>query len=207
MSHETGAPEAGPSGPASDGGSSYWKFVVGVAVGVLLTSAYIKSAFELPAFLRAGEEITATAVKVTATETLYDPDASRKQRRRALAVYLAHEHKTFLEIDEQLNDAVLEAVLHRKALVSAEQLRLSFGGYDQMLAQPRLRERAVQRHGRGTDEELKHRILLQDLREDEFLWWYLSRRYPDATPSQRADLILNLPEHRLRAPDAATRAR
>lgn len=183
-----------------------WKFVFGLLIGVVLSWAYVRFGFTLPGILGWTGKVSSEAIVMTAESTLYDPQATIDERKRALAVIVGQRPALFLEVDQVLNNGFYEEALRRKAVRKAKLIKGQISGYDMALSKPALREVLEKKHRATDDETLKRRMLLASVDDDEFLSSYLKRRFPDRTADGIVDTVLGVYQNELRSPAPAERA-
>jgi len=174
--------------------------MVGVLFGVFMTFAYTRYAWKMPEVVQLPAKITEAAISTTAEMDLFSPTAPEDVRLRAFSVVMSQQADDFAEIDKELGSPLLEEILRREAFRESKLLKHQMSAYQVAVAQPALRKALERKHGRtDDDEELKRRMLLSAVREEEFTNWYLQRRFPNLTPDQTVDLILNVYQNELRS--------
>ncbi|MCA9248226.1 MAG: hypothetical protein KDA42_13955 [Planctomycetales bacterium] len=184
--------------------NSLWKYVTSVACGALLCYAYVRFGFELPGILGIPQRISSEALVTTAEMSLYDCDASDTERLRALSMVLANRPELMLEVNQQLDGAILETVLRRKAVREAKLLKQRVAAYDMALQKPALRSLNERKHKIRDLAKLKRAMLADDLHENEFLIGYLRRRFPDASSDELLDITLGVYQHGLTPEEVRT---
>lgn len=196
---------------ASDDSPSIMKFVGGVLLGVLMTYVYVRYAWAMPEVAQLPGKITEAAVVTTAEMDLFSPTAADDVRLRAFSVVMSQKAEEYAQIDREMGSPLLEEVLRREAVREAKLLKHQMTAYDAAMVRPSLRQALERKHGRtADDEELKRRMLLAALRDEEFTCWYVETRFPQLTQGAWVDLILDVYRNELRpteqlaeAPDAA----
>lgn len=189
-----------------DDGGSPGRFIVGVLLGVATTAMYVKFDEKLPGFLQLGSKVNSAAIVTTAEADLFNPKAAHDVRRRALSVALSQQPDVILEIDQQLDGALLEEYLRREAVRRAKQKKQLMGTYDTALKQNAVRRRLEARWGTTDTESLKRAMLLGDVNDDAFLIAYLKQRFPKALPERITDLVLTVYDHEFRPNRVAANA-
>lgn len=184
---------------ASDDSPSIMRFLGGVGLGVVMTYVYVRYAWAMPEVAQLPGKITEAAVVTTAAMDLFSPEASEDVRRRAFSVVMSQKAEEFVEIDRELDSPLLEEVLRREAVRQTKLIKHQMPAYDVALEQPSLREALERKHGRTDDnEELKRRMLLSAIHEEEFAAWYIRTRFPHLTPDKTVDLVLGVYQNELR---------
>jgi len=183
-----------------------WKFVGGMLLGMGFAYLYVRFDYSLPSVLQLGSKISSEAVVTTAEIDLYDPKAPPDVRHRALAVVISQKPELFVEIDEAIGNQFFEEILRRKAVRKAKLLKHRLRTYDIALERPALRRHQEKRFGVKDTKSLKHIMFINDIRNDEFLFAYLSRHFPGASGHQLADLVLNVYQNGLKGPNATAAA-
>lgn len=190
----------------TDDSPSVMRFIGGVFFGVVMTLGYVRYAWTMPDVAQLPGKITEAAVVTTAEIDLYDPRAAPEVRRRALAVVMSQNPELFVEIDHELGGRLMEETLRREALRETKLLKHQMSAYDIAIDKPALREALERKHGSTSDdEELKRRMLLSALRDEDFSCWYIRTRFPLLQPSDWVDLVLNVYENELRSSPTAER--
>ncbi len=103
---------------------------------------------------------------------------------------LGQQPDQLIQIDDQLNNELLYAVLDKRALRKSAQLKHQLAGYDRVLKKSALREHLEQTYLINDSESLKRSRLLAAIQRDEFLCWYLRHRFPEHSDDQNIDLVL-----------------
>ena len=184
------------------------RFLGGVVLGVIMTFAYVRYAWAMPDVAKIPGKITEAAIVSTAEIDLFNPNSSDDVRRRALSVVMSQTPDRFVEIDRQLGDPLLEEVLRREAVRKSRRLKHRMSAFDMALDKPALRMAMERKHGRvEDDEELKRRMLLSAIDDDDFVSWYLRTRFPNLNPDARINLVLNVYENELRSDSRVAEAR
>lgn len=175
------------------------KLIVGVMIGVGITYAYVRFGYKPPAVVQLAETVTDKAVASTATASLYSATATDQERSRALAVYLGKEPDVLIDVDRELDGRIMKEVLRRKALRQAKVLKHQMSAYGEALARPALREVLERKHGETETTELKRKMLAAAIRDEEFLYWYLTRTALNQTDDQFVDIVLGSYQNELRS--------
>lgn len=174
------------------------KFVVGLIVGLVMTSSYVKWGWKKPALLEMPEQVTASVLAATASEDLYDLEKPLDVRLRALEVIAQQRPDEILKVDaEELNHALLEAFYRRRARREALRLSMQWTAFDVALEKPALRQMFEQKYRVQDTELLKRAMLYNALRDEPFLKTWLENQYPTLDAST---LLSTLHEVR-RAPE------
>jgi hypothetical protein len=184
----------------ADDSPSITRFMVGVVFGVFMTFAYTRYAWKMPEVVQLPAKITEAAISTTAAMDLFSPTAADEVRHRAFSVLMSQQADDFAEIDKELGSPLMQEVLRREAFRESKLLKHQMSAYQAALEQPALRQALERKHGRtDDDEELKRRMLLSAVREEEFTNWYLETHFPNLTPNETVDLILNVYQNELRS--------
>ena len=183
---------------ATDSGS-IGKFLVGMLAGVALTGLYVRFGYKLPGILGLGKKLSENAIVTTAEIDLYDHEQAEDVRKRALAVVIGQRPELFMELDASGGNRIYEEVLRRKAVREAKLLKGRLTAYDAALSKPALRRHFEKKHRVSGTETLKRSMLKSDLRDEDYLYGYLTRRFPDASLDQLADIVLGVYQNGLRA--------
>jgi len=184
----------------ADDSPSITRFMVGVLFGVFMTFAYTRYAWKMPEVVQLPAKITEAAISTTAAVDLFSPTAADDVRQRAFTVMMSQQADDFAAIDKELGSPLMEEVLRREAVRESKLLKHQMSAYQVALDQPALRKTLERKHGRtGDDEELKRRMLLSAIREEGFTNWYLQKRFPNLTPDETIDIVLNVYQNELRS--------
>ena len=89
------------------------RFLFGLVCGVVLTILYVRFGFPLPGLIGLEQQLISKSVVKTAETDLLNPHADIKVRQRALAVVLANEPETFVEIDSAIGNQFMSEYLKR----------------------------------------------------------------------------------------------
>ncbi|MEO2035142.1 MAG: hypothetical protein ABGZ35_23940 [Planctomycetaceae bacterium] len=185
-------PDAGDS-------PSIMKFIGGVLFGVLTTFVYVRYAWTMPEVVQLPAMMTEAAIVTTAEMDLFHPNVSDEVRRRAFSVVMSQKADEFVAIDRELGSPLMEDVLRREAVRESKLLKHQMSAYQAAVDKPALRQALERKHGStDDDQELKRRMLLSAIHDDEFTSWYLRTRFPQLTQRQWVDLVLNVYQHELR---------
>jgi len=178
---------------------SIMKFIGGVLFGVIMTFLYVRYAWTMPEVAQFPGRITEAAIITTAEMDLFSPDVSDDVRRRALSIVMSQKADEFVAIDLELGSPLMEDVLRREALRESKLLKHQMSAFGMAIDKPALRKALERKHGKTEDdEELKRRMLLSAIHEDEFTSWYLRTRFPQLTQSELIDIVLNVYQNELR---------
>lgn len=184
----------------ADDSPSITRFMIGVLFGVFMTFAYTRYAWKMPEVVQLPAKITEAAISTTAAMDLFSPTAPDDVRHRAFSVVMSQQADDFAEIDKELGSPLMKEVLRREAVRESKLLKHQMSAYQVALDQPALRKALERKHGQtDDDEELKRRMLLSAVREEEFTNWYLQTHFPDLTPNEIVGLILNVYQNELRS--------
>ena len=94
---------------------------------------------------------------------------------------------------------MMEEVLRREAFRETKLLKHQMTAYEVAMDKPALRQALERKHGKtNDDEELKRRMLLSAIRDEEFSSWYLRKQFAQLTERDWIDLVLKVYEHELR---------
>jgi len=181
-----------------------WKVLGGMVAGVLLTYAYVRFGYSLPWIVQAGGKMTSEAMVATAEIDLYDPVASDDVRHRALAIVVGLKPELFIDVDDAIGNQFFEEVLRRKAVRKAKLMKHRPRAYRMALDKPALRRVYEKRFGVSDDESLERSMFEADIRDDEYLYGYLRRRFPEASLDDMAELILDVYQSGLKTGETAT---
>tara|TARA_R110002096_G_scaffold4493_5_gene20788 strand:- start:6716 stop:7294 length:579 start_codon:yes stop_codon:yes gene_type:complete len=161
----------------SDNGG-FTRLVIGIVAGMLLSGAYIKFNWVLPAWMQFPGLIQGLGPRTVAFTTIEDPDADLATKQRAIEELLRHDPIFFQELDRDMGNAITNAVIDREA---RERLILFKSKHSTMRKKleefPNLRDVAMKQHRAETMDELMVQIGLKELREDRFLHAYLTERF------------------------------
>ena len=183
----------------SDDSPSILKFIGGALFGVIMTFVYVRYAWTMPKVVQLPGKIAEAAIVTTAAMDLFSAEASDEVRRRAFSIVMSQKADEFVTMDQELGSPLMEDTLRREAFRESKLLKHQMSAYKVAIDKPALRKALERKHGRtDDDEELKRRMLLSAIREEEFTHWYLQTRFPDLTPSQLVDLVLTVYENELR---------
>lgn len=162
----------------SSSDSSVGKFIAGLAVGVLLSSSYVKWGWQKPALLEMPDKVKSSVIAGAVSTDLYDLTQPLDVRLRALEVVAQQRPDEILCVDaEELDFALLNAFYRRRARREARQLTMQWSAYETALEQPALRE-VLERRYRTTDSiALKQAMLMKAYRDQPFLSSWMTDRY------------------------------
>ncbi|MEZ6054056.1 MAG: hypothetical protein R3C02_22110 [Planctomycetaceae bacterium] len=179
---------------------SIGKFLGGLAVGVVLTYAYTRYRWEMPAVVRLPATVTSSVISATADSDLYNWDLPFETRQRAAAVILGQNPDRFIELDNATDHVLMREMERQRAVRLALIAKEKYAAYQMGLDKPALRKMLERKHETSDPEELKRRMLAADIDEDPILTGYLRDRFPDFSREQRIDLILNVGQNGLIPP-------
>ena len=180
--------------------SSFLRFLGGVLLGVIMTFVYVRYSWAMPDVVKIPGKITEAAIVTTAAMDLFSPQASDEVRQRAFSVVMSQQAVEFVAIDAELGSPLLEEILRREAVRETKLLKHQISAYDAVMDKPALRKAMERKHGAtDDDEELKRRMLLSAIDDEEFASWYIRTHFPHLTPNDRIDLVLNVYENELRS--------
>lgn len=185
----------------------WWKFIVGVLFGVVLTYLYVRFGYQLPGVARLPATLSAEAIVATAESTLYDVNAPPENRRRALAVIVGQRPELFVDVNDQLDDRFYDEVIRRRAVREAKLLKASHSAYGKVLAKSALRAVYEKRYAETNDERIKRRMLIDAIRDKPLLSEWLDRRFPEADADRQAEIVLGVYQNRLEDDEANVAAR
>jgi len=184
---------------STDDSPSVLRFMAGVLFGVLMTFLYVRYKWTMPEVVQLPGKISEAAVVTTASMNLFSPTAPDDVRRRAFTVVMTHKAEEFVKLDQELGSPLLNEVLRREAVRESKLLKHQMSAYNVAMDKPALRSALERKHGRTDDnEELKRRMLLSAVHDEEFTSWYLRENFPQLTPSETVDLIMNVYQNELR---------
>jgi hypothetical protein len=178
------------------GGTAMKQFVVGLVAGVLFSLGYVywnvpvPSIFLLPEMLRGN--LVATAIE----DKLYDLNADRSERRRALEIFFANRANFAARLDEDAGNPFLESLRKQRAAREARQLVSASTGYGKALQQPAIREALEKKYGTTDDSVLLQKMLKEELDQKPFLKEWLRREglpMDEASISTTIDRVKEIP--------------
>ncbi len=120
-------------------GERFWKFLLGMITGMVLTFLYVRFGFEMPGPLGLEQKLISRAVVTTAEFDLYNSSASDLTRRRALAIVLANQPDLFLEVDAAIENRFFQEFLRRHSPDEYRSPRLPLGPESVIAGQPAVR--------------------------------------------------------------------
>ncbi len=176
------------------------KFLGGLVLGVVMTYAYTRFRWEMPALVQVPATVTSSVISVTADSDLYNWELPFEVRQRAAAVILGQNPERFIELDNATDHVLLYEMQRQRALRLAMIARQKHAAFDTVFAQPSLRKRLEQKHDTTDTEQLKRRMLAADIADQAILIGYLRDRFPNLSREERVDLILNVGQNGLRPP-------
>lgn len=149
-------------------------FLLGVASGVLLAGAYVRFGILLPARLAPFAALSRTALLSVSEDPLFSPEATLWSRQRAVALRIAARPECYSRTDEALGYAFTREVLRREALARVASLQRDMADL----------------YGEGDAATGVREKVLDAIREDSFLLYYLRKRFPAVTDSRLVDLVM-----------------
>ncbi len=179
---------------------SLGKFLGGLAVGVVLTYAYTRYRWEMPAVVQLPATVTSSVISATADSDLYNWDLPFEVRQRAAAIILGQNPDRFVELDNATDHVLMYEMQRQRAVRLAMIAKQKFSAYQVALDKPALRERLERKYGTTESEQLKRQMLADDIAGDAILTGYLRDRFPDVSRDKRVDLILNVGQNGLIPP-------
>lgn len=186
--------------------SSIGKYIAAMLCGVVLTFLYVRFGYNMPGVVQLGSKVASEAVVTTAEVDLYNSKAPHKVRQRAMAIVVGQRPDLFIDVDDAIGNQFFEEVLRRKAVRKAKLIKQRMRAYGMALAKPALRRHQEKRFGVKETDLLKQRMLIADIRDDEFLDGYLRRYFPEASGEDLADLVLNVYQNGLKSDSPQTAA-
>lgn len=165
------------------------KFVLGVVFGALMSFLYVHFNIQMPAALQLPDMLKGNLVATATEATLYDLDADKAARGRALEVYFDNRAHDAAKIDTAFGHPFLTALHKERASRHARQLAMAWSGFDQVLAQDALRARLEAKHGTSDGEALKRTLLMEALERKPFLKRWLEKTTGPVTPDNLRDLL------------------
>ncbi len=174
------------------------KFLGGLLLGVVLTYAYTRYRWELPAMVQVPAKVTSSVISATADSDLYNWELPFEVRQRAAAVILGQNPDQFIELDNATDHVLLYEMQRQRAVRLALIARQKYAAFDVVLSKPSLRKRLEQKHGTTDAEQLKRRMLAADIADQSILIGYLRDRFPNLSREERVDLILNVGQNELK---------
>ena len=180
----------------NDGDGGLTKFVVGLIVGVLMTSGYVKWGWKKPAILEVPEQVTSSVLAATATNDLYDLSQPLEVRLRALEVVAQQRPDEVLIVDaEELDYALLEAFYRRKARREATALSLQWSAYDVAIDKPALRDVFERKYGQLDNESLKQAMLFEAFEKEPFLKPRIDQKYKQVDRTTLLPILKEVRRH------------
>jgi hypothetical protein len=157
------------------------KFLIGTAVGALLSFVFVRFGIEPPAVTKLPERLKGNLVATAVESDLYDLGAQAAVHERALKVYFANRAGDAAKLDAAAGHPFLAALHRARAAREARQLTGLWQAYDAALSQPALRATLETKHGTTETDALKRAMLLDALEQKPFLKAWLSREHSAAT--------------------------
>ncbi len=185
------------SDKTSDSGT-FLKFLGGLGLGIVMTYAYTRYQWEMPAVVRLPAMVTSATISATADSDLYNWDLPFEVRQRAAAVIIGQNPDRFIELDNATDHVLLNEMVRQRALRRAMIQKTAWSAFDVALGKPALRKSLQRKYGGADDEQLKRNMLAARIAEDEILDGFLRHHFPDLSRNDRVDLILNVGHNRLR---------
>ena len=165
------------------------KFLIGTAVGAILSFAFVRFGLEPPAIVKLPDKLKANVVATVVEGELYDLAAEAAVRERALKVYFANRAGDAAKLDAAAGHPFLKALLRARARREAGQLNALWLAYDTALAQPALRATLEAKHGTAGTDDLKRAMLLDALDKKPFLKAWLTSEHATPETSNIRDLL------------------
>ncbi|MBI1361851.1 MAG: hypothetical protein GC155_16365 [Alphaproteobacteria bacterium] len=166
-----------------------WKFLGGVALGVVLAFGYVKFNVELPGFLQLPGMLRGGLISSATEAQLYDLSADEATHQRALEVYFANQAHAAVQVDAEAGHRFLDALYAARARREAQELSMAWSAFDTALAKPALREALERKHGVTDDDALKRAMLFEQLDSKPFLKSWLARSGGALTPDTLRDRL------------------
>ena len=175
-----------------------WNFFAGTVFGLGLSVAYVWYDVSLPKWLELPGVFQESIKAAVADEALFDPNAPADMRRRALEVYFANQSKRMAAIEIELGYPLTSQIQRRRIGRAAQVLRSMWSAFDTALSKPSLRAALVKKHGDGSDEVLKRRMLLSALRKKPSLMSWIEKHHGAPTEGNVREVLIDV--SRLRYP-------
>lgn len=155
-----------------------WRFLAGVLIGALLAIGYVRFNLELPRILQLPDALRGGFISSATEEELYALSGDNEKRLRALEIYFANRASDAAALDALAGHPFLQALHQARARREAHQLMTRWSGFDKVLDQPALRQALERKYGLTDAEELKLRMLLDELGQTPFLKGWLGLSGP-----------------------------
>lgn len=159
-----------------------WKFLAGMAAGVVLAILYVVFNVQLPAFLQIPGLVRGGVISTATEAELYGLGEDDAARLRALEVYFDNRAADAAELDASAGHPFLTALHRARAAREARHLSTRWEAFDQALAQPALRQTLEGKHQTTDTTALKQAMLWEALDETPFLKQWLTITYGPQTP-------------------------
>lgn len=154
-----------------------WRFLAGAAAGAAAAVLYVLFNVQLPTILQLPALVRDGVISTTTEAELYDLQSANPARQRALEIYFAKRAQDAAAVDADAGHPFLKALHSARARHEAQQLSAKWDAFEQVLAQPALRETLIRKHGAGDGLSLKQAMLWNALEEYPFLKQWLTITY------------------------------
>lgn len=172
---------------------SAFKSVLFMAVGALLTLAFMKTGYKPPPPLQWPGKLQALPHQLMAGHLLQDPQATLLQRQRAVATLIKHDPDYFITLDNSIDNRFTSRAINTIADRKLSLLKGYGRAVDKVLdgkQYPAIRKHLERRYGVADRAALKRKMMADQLRKEAFLYGILETRFPGASDEDIARKVL-----------------
>ena len=166
-----------------------FKFVLGVVFGAVMSFVYVHYNIQLPAYLQLPDILRGNLISTATEETLYDLDAGKAERQRALEVYFDNRAQDAARIDAAYGHPFLTALHKERASRHARQLSMAWSAFDEALSKSALRQTLERKYGTDDADALKRAMLMDALERKPFLKQWLEKTNGPVSAGKLRDLL------------------
>lgn len=169
------------------------KSVLFMVVGALMAYLFMKTGYAPPAPLQLPGKLQSLPHQLMAGYLLEDPQATLKQRQRAVATLIKHDPEYFIALDDALGNQftakAIQTIADRKI-----SLMKGYGrAIDKVLdgdTYSAIRKHLERRYRTTDRSALKRKMMADQIRKDAFLYQILKTRFSGAPDEEIARKIL-----------------
>jgi hypothetical protein len=145
-------------------------------LGVVLAISYVRFNVQLPPIAQLPNDLRGGVVSAATEGDLYDLNGNEQRRLRALEVFFANRPKAAAEADAEAGYPFLKSLHTARALRETRELRAQWHGFDTVLEQPGLKDALERKYATSDTDQLKRRMLYEELLARPFLVQWLEER-------------------------------
>lgn len=173
------------------------KSFVGLLVGCLLTYAVLEFDYSTPDIIDLPNKVKALPEQLIASIFIEDPKASLAQKQKAIAILVKNSEDYFIEIDNASNNQFTLAAVNKITEQRISLVKTYTVQFAKVLTSddyPSLKQHIINRYQTSSVNELKVKVLIEQIIQDAFLHEELKKRYSGQSDEQIAKHILQIPD-------------